>query len=469
MTRRWTLPALAVGAGLLLTTLALGLAVWSKSLVKDALRHDCVARASLLTSDVRQELSARVEEVRTLGPGQDLPAEVETAWFLDGGQVVRRLPASAADPSPFLLDSARAAGGQRAPIGRRGARVIAAAWEPDPGSADGERGVLLQWNVQAVEARILTPLLAPTPDSPFVLAHLESQASGEELPFRAKAGLTLDAPFSFWRVAVGLRDPEDVRTSLRAQTALLVSLALGLALVLIGSVWLATHRARAEGTRQAAREQFLTRAYHELQTPLAVLRAAAETLVIEATTDSRGTDPADLERCAGIVTREEERLTRSLRRLLRYLRVENAGGRSGAGLELGPVDEEIEDAVAHARPSLAARGLSLEVEGAAPGLLTPRELVADAVRELLANAEKHARGATRVRLAVEPCRLAGAPALRITCQDDGQGLGESDAAGSKVGLELLRDGLALVGGSLTHTPAPGGGARFQILVPCGTP
>jgi two-component system OmpR family sensor kinase len=230
-----------------------------------------------------------------------------------------------------------------------------------------------------------------------------------------------------------------------------------LLLLLAASVVMWMRREAANARRLAAREQLLARAYHELQTPLMLLRAAAESL-------ERGAveRPDELRRCMGIVAREEERLTRSIRRLLRWLRVE--GG--GAEAPLAPLREEVEAAAREQEPALRERGVRLELalDGAASALRAPRDLVADVVRELLVNVEKHARGATRVRVALTPGPRRDT--ARIVVEDDGPGWGSAAAPpASGFGLGLLREGLLLCDGELRLEPREGArGARAVVEV-----
>lgn len=484
--RPW-LPVVVVGAGALLATLSILLASWSKQLVKESLRYECTERAAGVSLQARAALDARLAALARGGPR---PPEALAVWRLGADSALAaRDPAAAPDPAPTLLEAARQhADAAPLPLSVRGAQApLAATYLPlPPGQPDGARGLLVQWDLARVEADVLRPLIERSegPERRFEAVLVRHD---EGLPPTARALIALDAPLDGWRVAVGLEDPEAVRWSLRAQTVLLFAVAGWLLLLLAASVVVWMRREAAHTRRLAAREQLLARAYHELQTPLMLLRAAAESL-------ERGAveRPDELRRCMGIVAREEERLTRSIRRLLRWLRVE--GG--GAEVPLAPLREEVEAAAREQEPGLRERGIRLELvlDGAVAGLLAPRDLVADVVRELLANVEKHARGATRVRVAV----AAGArrDTARITVEDDGPGfpaavlgapprgsggsgeVAEQSAGGGRqggasasgFGLGLLREGLLLCDGSLRLEPregAPGARAVVEVAVHVG--
>ncbi|MCO5168256.1 MAG: HAMP domain-containing histidine kinase [Planctomycetes bacterium] len=455
--RPW-LPAVVVGAGVLLATLSILLAGWSKQLVKESLRFECAERAAALAVRIDAALDQRAWLVARGGPR---PAEALAVWRLGAdGAALEGEPPGAPAPAPALLEAARQAPpGELAPISARGPAgwLVATVAPLPPGEADGARAALVLWDPAALEAALLRPLLARGSEGAgarrFEALLLREE---EDPPLRARALVALHPPLEAWRVAVALEDPEAARWTLRVQTALLFAVAAWLLLLLAASVVAWMRRERAHALRLAAREQLLARAYHELQTPLMLLRGAAESL-------ERGVidDPDEVRRCVGIVAREEERLTRSIRRLLRWLRAEGGGDAA-----LASVREEVEAAAREQEPALSARGVRLELalDGAAAGLRAPRDLVADVVRELLVNVEKHARGATRVRVSL----LAGPRGTaQVVVEDDGPGWPASDAGApapaSGFGLGLLREGLLLCDGALRLEGRPGArGARAVV-------
>jgi signal transduction histidine kinase len=275
------------------------------------------------------------------------------------------------------------------------------------------------------------------------------------LSFEPRVTVLLEPPLDAWRIAVGIEDPEAVRDALRLQTGLLVALSAWLLVVLVGGVLLLARRQRAEAARQARREQFLARAYHELQTPLALLRAAAESV-------ERGAleRPEHLERAVAIVKREEARLTATIRRLLRVLRLQGGGE-----LEWVGAADEVREATEEQRESLAGQSLtvSLEVADGLEGLRVPRDLLGDVTRELLANACKHAREGSAVTVALS-CQ---GKAARLTVSDDGPGFGQAPAStGSGLGLTLVEEALVACGGRLERGASQQGGARVTVELPC---
>lgn len=453
---------MVVGAGALLATLSILLAAWSKELVKEGLRQECAEYAGFLSFEMAR---AHDERVRDLVVAGRRPAESAAVWRLaaDGRVLSSDPPDAGTPPETFVRAALDHTGRGALPITLRGpAEALAATWAPLPElAADGARGLLVRWDLAAVQAQLLGPLVARrggTAGRRLEVTVVPDTGLDVDPPVHARAAQTLPPPFDRWRVLVGLEDPAGVRWTLRVQTFLLFALAAWLLLLLAAGVVAWMRRERAHAARLLAREQLLARAYHELQTPLMLLRAAAESLergAVEREDEKR--------RCVSIIAREEERLTRTIRRLLRWLRAEGGDER-----DVQPVREEVEAAVRDQEPALRERGIRVELalDGAAAALRAPRDLVADVVRELLVNVEKHARGATRVRIELG---LGERGAARIVIDDDGPGWQDqqpSSGVGSGFGLGLLREGLLLCGGRLVVEPAVGArGARVVVEVP----
>ena len=123
-----------------------------------------------------------------------------------------------------------------------------------------------------------------------------------------------------------------------------------------------------------------------------------------------------------------------------------------------PADRPLDDLAGLAAP--AGPGPEVEVVVADDLELSPT--VAAAVhriaKEAVANARRHARGATSVRVQVE-----GKPGLvELTVTDDGRG-GAADGQG--FGIIGMTERAELVGGRLTAGPAIGGGWRVSALLP----
>ena len=165
----------------------------------------------------------------------------------------------------------------------------------------------------------------------------------------------------------------------------------------------AVTEAREAETRS---RRFLSDAAHQLRTPLAGLRASAETLLAHP-------DGPDRDRMAANVARESARLTRLVASLLRVARLDR-----GDQPDRHPTDVArlVADELDRQRP--LAPMLSFTLDAATP--LPSVSCDPDAVREALANLLDNARRFARTRVAVSVHPVLGAVELRI--DDDGPGV-----------------------------------------------
>lgn len=84
-----------------------------------------------------------------------------------------------------------------------------------------------------------------------------------------------------------------------------------------------------------------------------------------------------------------------------------------------------------------------------------------AAQEALTNTHKHAQAHT-VWLTLEN----GVDALRLLAADDGRGFANDDPSSASFGLRGLRERAAQLGGQLTLSQRPGGGAQMEFKIPC---
>lgn len=208
--------------------------------------------------------------------------------------------------------------------------------------------------------------------------------------------------------------------------------------------------ARAERAEAQSR-RFLADAAHQLRTPLAGLRASAETLLAHPDADRR-------ERLAGNVAREAARLSRLVDRLLRVARLDR-----GEDLEVEETDLVLlaEDEVDRQRDLAPTLRFDVTERADPPTVRCDRAQVREALANLLDNARRHAAtsvvvtivgavGAAEVRVGDDGPGLAGtlgeAAFDRFASADGGSGLGLPIARGiaEAHGGELRWDGDAFV-------------------------
>lgn len=205
-------------------------------------------------------------------------------------------------------------------------------------------------------------------------------------------------------------------------------------------------RASEETTRR-----FLADAAHQLRTPMAGIRACAETLL-------RGAGPEDADRLLVTMVRETSHAARLISTLLHMARLDQ-----GVPPRREPVDIVALCASEVERLSLLEPELTIDltVEQAPPGLLC---LDSDACQELLSNMGDNARRhATSV---ISICVTCDGENLRIAVADDGAGVppGEQErifdrfvsldsAGGSGLGLPIARSLARSMGGDLRYEDA----------------
>ena len=225
---------------------------------------------------------------------------------------------------------------------------------------------------------------------------------------------------------------------------------------------------------------------HELRTPLATIQSRVEALedgVLPPTPENLRVIGAEVER---------------LGRLLGALRSLNELESEDLSVQHEPVDlaEVAAGAADRHRPAFAAKGVEL-TEGLRPAVvLGDRERLLQVVADLLDNALKFTPAGGHVTVAVDEgsgpaAGAAGAPtgalsgpaggSVRLTVTDDGPGVdpidqpfifdrfyraqGARGTAGAGLGLAICRALVEAQGGSIAATEAPGGGARFTVVLP----
>jgi signal transduction histidine kinase len=254
----------------------------------------------------------------------------------------------------------------------------------------------------------------------------------------------------------------------RSRLPLLVTLLVAAA----GLFVIALMQLRREQELIRLRADFVSGVSHELRTPLTQILLFAETLRL-------GRARSDRERmdAAQIIVEEARRLMQLVDNVLHFARVE----RGLPGPRAGPVALEpvVRETAALFAPLADAVGVTLALE-----LEAGIEAVADAaaVRQillnLLDNALKHGPHGQRIRIALD---RAGGQA-RLTVDDQGHGIAPADrervwlpfvrvatsiapVEGSGIGLAVVRELAQSFDGAAEVDDAPGGGARFVVLLP----
>jgi signal transduction histidine kinase len=236
----------------------------------------------------------------------------------------------------------------------------------------------------------------------------------------------------------------------------------------------------AASTRRAhalARQQmeFVAGVTHELHTPLAGIRSAAQNLK-----DGVVAEPDQVRRYGGLIEKESRRLSDMLQQVLDF-----AGIRSGRrALRRRRVEPRplIEEALASCRFLIEERGVSVQAELAPslPALDADPDALRAALRNLIQNAAKYGGGA--VLIGAE----ARGGALEVRVEDRGPGIAAADRArifepfyrgenatagqapGSGLGLSIVKDVIEAHGGRVDVRARPEGGSCFTLRLPAAS-
>jgi len=259
----------------------------------------------------------------------------------------------------------------------------------------------------------------------------------------------------------------------RARTLLVVALfvtALG------GALW-SWRSVSREAELAALKIDLVSRVSHELKTPLALIRMYGETLGM-----GRARDSQQAQQFGGIISRESERLTILIQRILDFSR-QQAGTLqySPQTIELGPLLRSVCDAYT---PHLEASGAIL-VETLPPGIFVHCDANAceSAVVNLLENAVKYAREGDREH-EIELELFARADLAVIEVRDHGRGIppaeldrvfdgfyrasNAGEVRGAGLGLSLVHHFVTSSGGNITAYAREGGGTVFRMSLPKAT-
>jgi len=343
---------------------------------------------------------------------------------------------------------------------RRVDRIVAAmaAWDPRDGAdaLAARAGADARDAFDLLDARLVTGDPAATP--------LEERVPGDPLPVRAE----VRAGAEVLGVLVG--HAPATATWERADQDL-IDLFAGIAGVALHDAGLYA-RVETQNERlvalDAAKDDFLRGVSHNLQTPLARIRAYADQLA-----DERP------DRRLGIVAEQSDRLARMVRQLLAVSRIESGLLRARAEvLALPP-------RVRRAWEALGAEAVSFAVDDASEGWLAVADpdLVDQVLWALLDNAVHYGGEApVTVRVALDQgrCRLRctvtdGGPGIADADRDQlfsrwGRGTTATDRDGSGLGLYVSRGLVRAMDGELVLEPsAPGRGAAFTFDLPAEPP
>lgn len=245
---------------------------------------------------------------------------------------------------------------------------------------------------------------------------------------------------------------------------------LGLLLIAAALTVVAFTQIRRETELARTRSDFVASISHELRTPLAQIKLYLETLRL-----GRADTPEKREWSLSHIDRETTRLSNLVENVLRYSRLGRAEELATHPLNVAAETARIVDEFA---PLAASRKALVElIEDDLPLVRIRPDTLRHIVVNLLDNAVKYGpQGQTvTVRIREDKGRVL------ISVSDQGRGVPASEresiwraftrarttteAAGSGIGLTIVRDLVRQNGGDAVVTDAEGGGARFVVSLP----
>ena len=225
-----------------------------------------------------------------------------------------------------------------------------------------------------------------------------------------------------------------------------------------------------------ARDEFLDSATHELRTPLANIKAYAETLEM-----AQMIDVEQQKEFCNVINSEATRLARFIDELLDVSSIES--GSLAVQMQKVEISRMLEEAVAKVQPLMTKKNIEFETNFSAklPELPLDKDKFETCLVNLLGNAAKYTPEGGSVMF---NARVAEGQLL-VDVQDSGIGIAEGeldkvfekffrsddervhDETGTGLGLAFAKEVIVLHGGTLTVTSQLDHGSTFTIAIPVG--
>jgi signal transduction histidine kinase len=300
------------------------------------------------------------------------------------------------------------------------------------------------------------------------------RAVGDEAKRRGHAPLQGSGPDENWQLAV--QYPEG---SLEQAVAIWrrrsEAISFGLLAILTGSAVLIFFVSRRGERLALLRAEFVASVSHELGTPLAVIKSAAENLM-----DGVIESPQKVQEYGAMIRDQGNRLERLVDQALAV-----SAGRSYPSqfelraVEIAPI---IEKSLQESEQMLREAGFSVrtEISEGLPVVIADPDAATKCIENLLGNAVKYA--GEKQHVSIRACSAADTTSqeVRVSVEDDGIGIAAEDLKrifepfyrgrevrnshirGTGLGLHLVKRMMESMGGSVTAFSEPGRGSCFTL-------
>jgi signal transduction histidine kinase len=278
-----------------------------------------------------------------------------------------------------------------------------------------------------------------------------------------------------WRLLVKHRSGslEAVLASTRRRN---LAISFGILFVLGAGVAVIITAARRAQTLARLQMQFVAGISHELLTPVAVIRSAAENLV-----DGVIETPQEVNHYGAVIEREGERLTDMIQQTLAFAAVQSKRS------DFRPVDiaEVIHDALESCGPAVkeAEVDVALRIDSGVSAVMGDQTALIHCIRNLVANAAKYGGDGRWIGISAGKLSVKGREFVEIAVEDRGRGIPPQDlphifepfyrgreVAGSRfhgtgLGLGLVKEIVENHRGKVSVKSALNRGSTFTILLP----
>jgi signal transduction histidine kinase len=257
-----------------------------------------------------------------------------------------------------------------------------------------------------------------------------------------------------------------------------LGIALFVLLLLALSVLLLVRSARRAQRLARQQMEFVAGVTHELSTPLAAMRSAAQNLA-----DGIVAGDEQVRRYGSLIDRQARRLGDMVDQVLAFSGM--LAGRETTASDPVDLGDAVRGALDDCRPMLEEAGLAVEtdVPGDLPPVTGDLQALRVAVRNLVENAATYAASGGWAGIRVEREAGSRGEELRLTVADRGPGVDPDDRGrlfepfyrgrngksgtirGSGLGLTLVRDIAESHGGHVQVTSPEGGGTAITLVLP----